>query len=63
MRRLVLMVFVAMACVTLSGCFTFDALHNRWHWYVIKKDLGLIHQDLDFILAMDEESPLDSYHR
>jgi len=63
MRKLILAVLLASCCVALSGCFTFDEEHNRMHWKVIKKDFWLLHEDLDFIFAMDEESPLDSYYR
>jgi hypothetical protein len=55
---------VAACAATLSGCFTFDAQHNRFHWRVIRKDLRELHADLDFILALEQESPLtDSYYR
>jgi hypothetical protein len=63
MRRLVLALVVVACCFAMSGCFTFDSEHNRMHWKVIKRDVMLLHEDLDFILAMDEESPLESYYR
>lgn len=63
MRKLILALTLAGLCVGASGCFTFDMEHNRKIWGYMKTDIKLIHQDLDFILAMDEESPLDSYYR
>ena len=33
------------------------------HRKVVKKDIEAIHEDLDFILALDKESPLESYYR
>jgi hypothetical protein len=58
-----LVVVLIACCLGMSGCFFFDREHNRMHWEVIKRDLWLIHEDLDWILALDEESPLDSYYR
>lgn len=63
MRRLIMAVVLASMCVAMSGCFTFDAEHNRRIWRNWKTDIRLMHQDIDFILALDEESPLDSYYR
>lgn len=64
MRKLTMALTLACCVVTLSGCFTFDAKHNTHHWQIVKTDLRELHQDLDFILALEEESPLvDSYYR
>ena len=63
MRKVVLVLVLAVCCFALSGCWFFDAGHNRKHWKIVERDLWLIHEDLDWILALDEESPLDSYYR
>jgi hypothetical protein len=64
MRKLLLALMLGACVLTLSGCFTFDAKHNRHHWLIMKKDFREIHADLDFILALEEESQLgDSYYR
>ena len=47
----------------MSGCWFFDAQHNRAHKKVIDSDISLIHEDLDWILALDKASTLDSYYR
>ena len=65
MRRIALVVVLAGFVLGLSGCWFFDAEHNRAYWKMVKKDLMQIHEDLDFILAMDpsSESPLEMYER
>jgi len=63
MRKLILAMLAAVVCVTLSGCWFFDAAHNRRHYEVIKEDIKLIHQDLDWILLLDKPSPNDAYYR
>ena len=53
---LVLLVLLLPAC----GCFLLtDQRHNRGHWQIVKKDLRIIHQDLDIFLALYDESHLD----
>lgn len=64
MRKLIWVLALAVSMATLSGCITFDAQHNRYQWRIIKKDIREIHQDIDFILGLEEESPLvDSHFR
>ena len=63
MRKLIFVVVLSALCVGLSGCFIFDKEHNRHHWQVIKKDIMLLHEDIDWILCLDEESPLDTHFR
>ena len=64
MRKLMLMLTLIGCCVSLGGCWFFDAEHNRGHWKIIQKDLRAIHQDLDFILALEQETTLaDDYYR
>ena len=63
MRRFIMAGLLAVFCVSLSGCWFFDAKHNRLHYKVMKHDISMIHQDLDWILLLDKESPNDSYYR
>lgn len=63
MRKLILALVVLSGSLSMAGCFTFDMEHDRTILSYWKTDIRLIHEDLDFILAMDEESPLDSYYR
>jgi hypothetical protein len=63
MRKFIMAMVLLGGALAMSGCFTFDPEHNRTHWKYMKTDIRLLHEDLDFILAMDEESPLDSYYR
>jgi len=64
MRKLIFGLALAGCITTLSGCFTFDAKHNRHIWETMKTDIREIHADLDFIMATESESPLvDSYYR
>jgi len=58
MRKLLLLLVVTICCSALGGCWFFDAEHNRQHWKNIKTDLRGIHQDLDFLLALDHEPSL-----
>ncbi len=63
MRKVVLALLLVACCFSMSGCWFFDAEHNRGHRKVIERDFMLLHQDLDWILALDQPSPLDSYYR
>ena len=64
MRRLTLAITTAACCLALSGCWFFDAEHNRKHKKIILADIREIHEDLDFLLALEDVSPLaDSYFR
>lgn len=63
MRRIVVVALLVVACAGLSGCWFFDAQHNRKHWEVMKEDMRLIHQDLDWILLLEKKSPNDAYYR
>ena len=62
MRKLVLVIALAACCLSMSGCLSFDRQHNRMRWEVIKRDTRMGSDD-DWILALDEESPLDTYYR
>ncbi len=62
--REVILTLVLASCFAMSGCWFFDAEHNRKHRKVISRDIRTFHTDLDWILALDEESPLaDDYYR
>ena len=60
MLRRIAVAVALLGAIACAGCFSFDARHNRKHWKIIKKDLRLIHQDIDFRLGLDEPSYLDS---
>ena len=63
MRTLILVAVLAVLCIGLTGCWFFDAKHNRMHYEVFKQDMRLIHQDIDWILLSEEKSPNDAYYR
>jgi hypothetical protein len=63
MRKLILTVALACFALGTSGCFFFDAAHNRKHLDVIRHDLKLIHEDLDWIFMVDQKSPNEAYYR
>ena len=63
MRRLIFVGLLVGFCMSLSGCWFFDAKHNRDHYQTMKHDMNLIVQDLDWILLLDHKSPNDSYYR
>jgi len=47
---------VIMAFIT--GCYSTNKRHNAAHNRTIKKDMQLLHQDMDFILGLDQPSIL-----
>lgn len=59
MRRIVIVALLLAACVTLTGCFTFDAQHNREQKKMVMRDLSLIHTDVDFLLDLERPTMLD----
>ena len=63
MRRLLLTALLGAFCLSMSGCWFFDAKHNRKHYKIIKEDVRLLHQDIDWLLLLDKESVNDSYYR
>ena len=63
MRTLILSALLAVCCLALSGCMTFDEAHDRKILRYFKRDIMLIHEDLDFIFMLDEENPLEIYMR
>ncbi|OHC02127.1 MAG: hypothetical protein A2Z57_15150 [Planctomycetes bacterium RIFCSPHIGHO2_12_39_6] len=55
------MLFLSMSLffpLCLTGCFTTDKHHNKEHIDTMKKDMGLMHKDIDRALGLDEPSPL-----
>jgi len=63
MRTLLLSALLAACCLALSGCITYDEDHDRKIVRYMKRDIMLMHEDLDFIFALDEENPLEIYER
>jgi hypothetical protein len=63
MRKLIMAVLLTSCCVAMSGCFTFDEEHNRAFVKTIRRDMMILHEDLDWMLLWDEESPGDSFYR
>ena len=41
-----------------SGCYTFNKSHNTAHNRALKKDMGLLHKDIDSFLGTAEPSML-----
>jgi hypothetical protein len=44
--------------VCASGCYTFNKNHNSAHNSTLKKDLKLLHEDVDSFLGTTEPSML-----
>ena len=59
MRKIVMVGLMLAVCVAMTGCFTFDAQHNRDQKKIIMADLGLIHTDVDFLLDLEQPTLLD----
>ena len=56
MRKLILLALLGAACLSISGCMTFDVDHDRKIIGYWKGDIRMIHEDLDFIFYMDQPS-------
>ncbi len=41
-----------------SGCYSFNRSHNAEHNRALKKDMGLLHKDIDSFLGAAEPSAL-----
>ncbi len=64
MRMFILVALLAVCCLGLAGCFTYDEEHNRRILKDWETDIRLMHQDIDFILGFDDDrSMLESYYR
>ncbi len=42
----------------ISGCYAFNSSHNAEHNRALKKDMGLLHKDIDSFLGAAEPSAL-----
>ncbi|MHC4182146.1 MAG: hypothetical protein ACYSR0_02230 [Planctomycetota bacterium] len=42
----------------ISGCYAFNRSHNAEHNRALKKDMGLLHKDIDSFLGTTEPSAL-----
>ncbi len=42
----------------ISGCYAFNRSHNAAHNRALKKDMGLLHKDIDAFLGAAEPSAL-----
>lgn len=58
MYRWILTGILLVSLTGVAGCFTFDSRHNRHHWNIVRRDLQIIHEDLDSIFGLDRESRL-----
>jgi hypothetical protein len=56
MRTAILVTLLALSCLALSGCMTFDLDHDRKIVGYWKDDIRMMHEDIDFILYCDEPS-------
>ncbi len=41
-----------------SGCYTFNKIHNTEHNHALKKDMELLHEDIDSFLGTAKPSML-----
>ena len=58
MHRWIILGLLLVSLTSVAGCFTFDSKHNRHHWGIVRKDLQIIHEDLDSIFGLDRPSRL-----
>ena len=56
MLRIAVLCMLLAALVLTAGCFTYDPVHNQRHIYMMKEDLKIIHEDIDFFLGLDSPS-------
>ena len=65
MRKAVILLLLVVWCIGLTGCFSFNREHNRDIVRMWKRDLQLMHEDLDFILFMhpSQQEPPDIWGR
>lgn len=59
MRRIVTIALLLAVCFALTGCYSYDAQHNRAIKQMVMKDLSLIHTDIDFLLDLETPTMLD----
>lgn len=58
MVRLVMFLIVVSALFGVTGCFSYDPAHNQYHWSIIRTDLQIMHEDVDFMTGFDAPSHL-----
>ncbi len=46
----------------LSGCYTTNMEHNAAHNRMFRKDMELLHQDVDYFLGTEQPSSLSDEH-
>jgi hypothetical protein len=64
MRTFMFVALLAVCCLGLSGCFTYDADHNQRILRSWEMDIRGLHQDIDFIMGFDDDkSMMESYYR
>ncbi|MDR4504285.1 MAG: hypothetical protein MRK01_05750 [Candidatus Scalindua sp.] len=51
-----IILLAASACI--SGCYTSDMRHNAAHNRMFKKDMQLLHQDIDYFFGTEQPSTL-----
>ena len=56
MRKLIMVALLALSCLSISGCMTFDMQHDQTILRYWKNDIRSIHEDIDFILYCDQDS-------
>ena len=56
--KIIFLIMSTAAPLFLTGCFTTDKYHKEKQLDTIKKDLDAAHKDTDWVLGLDEPSPL-----
>ncbi len=51
-------IVLLMIMAFISGCYTFNKSHNAEHNRALKKDMELLHEDIDSFLGTSEPSML-----
>jgi len=59
MRKFVLVLVLVCCCFSLSGCYFYDEAHNRRHTKIILRDFRALHEDIDWLLGLDEPTRVD----
>ncbi len=55
-KKYIIMFLAFVVCV--SGCYTFNKSHNALHNRTLKKDMELLHKDVDSFLGTTKSSML-----
>jgi len=56
MQKIIFAALLVAACLSLSGCMTFDEEHDRRILGYWKNDMRALHEDIDFITFCDPDS-------